>query len=134
MTPDQMFESFRRASVSSLQLQQEVWKQWTGQMPWTVNAAGGSVDSIQQLQKRWAEFASESLDRHRESLDALYKLAIQAFAQTSHLYESRSPEEYRHGIEEMRTKLFETIKTQSDAQVREFQKTAEKWFDVLVKG
>jgi hypothetical protein len=134
MTPDQIFESFRRASMSSFQLQQEMWKQWTGQLPWTANAAGGSADLIQQLQKRWAEFAGESLDRHRESLDAMYKLAIEAIAQTSHLYESKSPEEYRRGVEEMRTKMFETFKNQSDAQVREFQKTAEKWFDVLVKG
>lgn len=134
MTPDQMFESFRRASVSSLQLQQEMFKQWTGQWPWAVNTAGGSVDWIQQLHRRWAEFASESLDRHRESLDAMYKAAIQALAQSSHLYESKSPEEYRRGIEEMRSKMFETFKNQSDAQLQQFQKTAEKWLDVVLKA
>ena len=134
MTPDQIFESFRRASGSSLQLQQEIWKQWTGQMPSAANGAAGATDWIQQIPKRWAEFASESLDRHRELLDAMFKLATEALAQTAHLYESRSPEEYRKGIEEMRNKMFETFKSQSDAQLRELQKASEKWFDVLVKA
>lgn len=134
MTPDQMFESFRRASVSSFQLQQEMWRQWTGQLPWTANPFGGSTDWIQQVQRRWAELANDSVDRHRELLDAMYKLATQSLAETSHLYASRSPEEHRRGIEEMRSKMLETFKNQADAQLRELQKAAEKWFDVLVKG
>jgi hypothetical protein len=36
--------------------------------------------------------------------------------------------------EELRSKMFETFKEQSDAQFREFQKSAEKWFDVLPKA
>src|SRR5262249_48052529 len=123
----QMYESFRRASMSSLQLQQEMWKQWTQQWPWAMPPTGGSVDWVQQLQKRWSEFTSESLNRHRESLDNIYKLAIQLIAQTQQLYESKSPEEYRRAIEELRGKMFDTFKEQSDTQLRETQKTAEKW-------
>jgi hypothetical protein len=103
-------------------------------LPWTANPFGGSTDWIQQVQRRWAELANDSVDRHRELLDAMYKLATQSLAETSHLYASRSPEEHRRGIEEMRSKMLETFKNQADAQLRELQKAAEKWFDVLVKG
>jgi hypothetical protein len=139
MTPDQMFESFRRASVSSLQMQQEMLKQWTQQWPWPAGSwpagsTGVSMDWVQRLQARWTEFTSELLTRHRESLDTMYKLAIQLLDQMSRLYESKSPEEYSRGMEEVRGKMFEAFKEQSDTQLREFQKTAEKWFEVLSKG
>jgi hypothetical protein len=134
MTPDQMFESFRKASVSSLQMQQEMFKQWTQQWPWPMSATGGSVDWAQRLQSRWVEFTSEMLTRHRESLDTMYKLAMQMLEQSSRLSESKSPEEYTRGMDEVRTKMFETFKEQSDAQMREFQKTAEKWFELISKG
>jgi hypothetical protein len=134
MTPDQMFESFRKASVSSMQMQQEMFKQWTQQWPWPMNPVGGSVDWVQRLQNRWIEFTTELLTRHRESLDTVYKLAIQMFEQTSRLYESKNPEEYSRAVEEVRSRMFESFKEQSDAHLREFQKTAEKWFDLLLKG
>jgi hypothetical protein len=134
MTPDQMFESFRKASVSSLQMQQDVFKQWAQQWPWPLNVTGGSVEWAQRLQKRWAEFTSELLHRHREALDTMYKLGIQFIEQTSRLYESKNPEEYSRAVEELRAKMFETFKEQSDAQLREFQKSAEKWFGVLLNA
>jgi hypothetical protein len=134
MTPDQMFESFRKASMSSLQLQQEVFKQFSQQWPMPATAPGGAPEWVPQFQKRWAEFASDSLTRSRESLETMYKLALEMVALTSRVYESKTPEEYRAGVEEARVKVFDTIKDQSDTQLREFQKTAEKWFDVFNKA
>ena len=137
MTPDQMFESFRKASLSSLQMQQEMFKQWAQQWPWMQGAAGiagAPAEWAQRVQTRWIEFTGELLNRHRESLDTMYKLAIQMMDQMTRLHESKNSEEYTRGMEEIRSKMFDTFKEQSDAQLREFQKTAEKWFDVLLKG
>jgi hypothetical protein len=134
MTPDQMFENFRKASMSSLQMQQEMFKQWTQQWPWPTSGAGMPADWAQRMQSRWIEFTGELLNRHRDSLDTMYKLAIQMMDQMSRLHESKSSEEYARGMEDLRSKMLETFKEQSDSQLREFQKTAEKWFDVLSKG
>jgi len=135
MTLDQMFESFRRASVSSLQMQQEMFKQWTQQWPTTPwSAAGLSTEWLQNAQKRWMEFTVESLNRHRESLDSMFKSLIQLVEQASRFTEAKTPEEYRRTTDELRHKMFETFKDQSEAQLREFQKGAEKWFEVLPKA
>jgi hypothetical protein len=134
MTLDQMFESFRRASVSSLQMQQDMFKQWTQQWPIGQNGTGISPEWMQTLQKRWVQFTLESLNRHRELLDSMYKSLIQVVEQASHLSESKSPEEYRRTTEDLRHKMFETFKDQSEAQLREFQKSAERWFDVMPKA
>ena len=117
MTLDQMFESFRRASVSSMQMQQEMFKQWTQQFPSTpLNAAGVSAEWV---------------NRHRESLDTMYKSLIQVIEQSSRLSDAKTPEDYKRTTEDLRHKMFETFKDQSEAQLRDFQKSAEKWFDVI---
>jgi hypothetical protein len=135
MTLDQMFESFRRASVSSLQMQQEMFKQWTQQWPTTPwSGAGLSTEWLQNAQKRWMEFTVESLNRHRESLDSMFKSLIQLVEQASRFTEAKTPEEYRRTTDELRHKMFETFKDQSESQLRTFQRDAEKWFDVLPKA
>jgi hypothetical protein len=135
MTMEQMFESFRRASLSSLQIQQEMFKQWTQQWPSTPwNAAGLSTDWVQTAHKRWMEFTTESLNRHRESLDAMYRSLIQLLEQATRLSDAKTAEDYRKTTDELRQKMFETFKDQSEAQLREFQKGAERWFDVLPKA
>lgn len=135
MTLDQMFESFRRASLSSLQIQQEMFKQWTQQWPSTPwSAAGLSTEWLQNAQKRWMEFATESLHRHRESLDSMYKSLIELLEQTTRLADAKTAEDYRKTTDELRHKMFETFKDQSEAQLREFQKGAEKWFDVMPRA
>ncbi len=135
MTLDQIFESFRRASTSSLQMQQEMFKQWAQQWPTTpLSGTGISTDWVQKLQKRWFEFTTESLNRQRELLDSTYKSLIQVIEQAARLSESKTPEDYRRTSEELRQKMLETFKEQSDAQLREFQKSAEKWFDVLPRA
>ena len=132
MTLDQIFESFRRASVSSLQMQQEMFKQWTQEWPSApMNVVGVSMDWVQKFHKRWFEFTGESLNRQRELLDSMYKSLIQVVEQASRLSESKTPEDYKRTSEELRHKMFDTFKEQSDAQFREFQKSAEKWFDVI---
>jgi len=129
---DQMFEGFRRTWVSSLQMQQEMFKQYAQQWPTIpLNTAGFSVEWVQKVQKRWLEFMAESLNRHREAIDSTYKGAIQTLEQMLRLAEAKSPEDYRRTIEEIRHKLFETFKDQSEAQLREFQRSAEKWFEVI---
>jgi hypothetical protein len=130
MTPDQMFESFRKSATSSWQLQQEVLKQWAQQWP-SFGTPDSSADWAKQFQKRWTEFSSEYLTRSRESLETMYKMVVQFLDLTSKVSESKSPDEYRAGLEEARTKMFEAFKNQSEANLRDFQKTAEKWFEVI---
>jgi hypothetical protein len=132
MTPDQWFESFRKASVASLQMQQEVFRQWTQQWPsMPLSGAEASVEWLQKIQKRWVEFMTDSLNTSREALDSMYKSLIQVIEQTSHLSDAKTPEEYRRTTDEIRHKMFDTFKEQSETQLRELQKNAEKWFNVL---
>jgi hypothetical protein len=129
---DQLFDAYRRASESWMQVQQDMLK--TGAPPWlsAPNTAGGG-DWNRTFQKRCLELTVELLNRQRESLDTIYKSAIHLLEQASKISEARSPEEFRRLVEDAWRTWFESIKSQSETQFREAQTWAGKSLE-LVKG
>ena len=124
---EQLFDSFRKASESSLQMQQEMLKHWTQQ--WTTvtpQATSVSSDAVHNAQKRWLALGVELLDKHRASLDSTYAAGIELIEQTFHTSEAKSPDDYRRLTEELWRKLFETYKTQSETQWDAFQQWSAK--------
>lgn len=127
---DQLLEGFRKASESSLLAQQELFKQWVQQWPSaSLNAAGSSVEWSSALQRRWVEAATETLNRQHEIVDAACRGGLQVLEQSARMSEAKSPEEYRRGLEELWRKVFETLRTQSDAQMQEMKKTSQSILD-----
>jgi hypothetical protein len=131
---DQVFESFRKASESSLQMQQDMFKQWSQQWLSGAPSGGASTEWGGAFQKRWLELVVDALSKQRESLDAMYRSGIQVLEQTLRLSEIKSPEDYRRVAEDVLRKSYETFKDQSEAQFREFQKMVEKSFDMAHKA
>lgn len=132
---DQIFENFRKASESALQMQQDMYKQWAQQWPAAVSGiADAPVTSGKAAQKRWLELATESLDKQREALDASYKSGIELLEQTFKLSEATSLEDGRRMVEELWRKMFDTMKVQSETQFRDMQKAAELWLEMAQKG
>jgi hypothetical protein len=129
---DQLFETYRKTSESWLQMQQDMFKnvvqQWLSASP---NAAGVAGDWSKTFQKRWIELAVEILNKHRESIDAMYRSVIQLIEQSSRMSEAKSSEEYRRIVEEMWRKWFESVKTQSESQFRDVQNWAGKSLEIV---
>ncbi|HEX3905295.1 MAG TPA: hypothetical protein VH853_20885 [Polyangia bacterium] len=124
---EQLFDGFRKASESSLQMQQEMLKHWTQQ--WTTvapQATSASSDAVRNAQQRWLALGVELLDKHRTSIDATYAAGIQLIEQTFRTSEAKSPEDYRRLTEELWRKLFEAYKTQSETQWNNFQEWSAK--------
>ncbi len=128
---DQMLEGFRKTSESSLQMQQDFFRQWAQQWLSTPGVAGGSTEWTRNIQKRWLDLSIEILNKHRESLDSSYRSGIQTIEQTLRVSDAKSPEDYRRTVEDLWRKSFETLKTQLEAQLREFQNLAEKSFAIV---
>lgn len=126
---DQLFESFRKASESSLHAQQEMFKQWMQQWPSAPLLTAGIPGDWVDVQKRWIESATEALNKHRSLLDSNYKSGIDVIGQAFRVSEAKNPEEYRRLVEDLWRKLYDTFKTQSEAQFRELQSVTEKWIE-----
>jgi ketosteroid isomerase-like protein len=126
---EQLMDNYRKASASWLQMQQDAFKQMAQQWLTTPQApAGTSAEWGRDFQKRWLELAIEALNKHRESLETVYSSGIQIIDQTFRVtdVEAKSTEDYRHLVEDLWRKLFDNFKTQSEAQMRDFQVWAEK--------
>jgi hypothetical protein len=144
---DQMLETFRKAAESTMQLQQEALRSWTrqwGEMPTMpgvpVSTSAGPalaatwLDQIRAFQKTWAGYMSETLTRHRKSLDAQYEAGIKTIEEAFRVAEARDPEHFRRLMEELWRQGFETLKTMSESQMRDVQAISEKWMEVMTKG
>ena len=123
---DQLIDGVRKASESSLQMQQEMFKHWTRLFSGPAADAGARVDWGKAGQKRWLELGVEMLNRHREAVDTIYKSGITIIEQTFQVGEVKSPEEYRRMVEDLWRKLFDLQKEQSESQFRDFQSFYEK--------
>jgi hypothetical protein len=87
---NQMFDIYRKVSESWVEMQQQLF-QGAPSFPYTApQGAAGAPEWARDAQKKWIAFAAEILDRHRESMDGLYKSAIHLFQETSQLPETKS--------------------------------------------
>src|SRR5689334_20919883 len=110
----QLFDSFRKASESSLQAQQDLFKRWVQQWPsQPLGSNAATSEWTDAWQKRWLESTSEALNKHRELLDATYTSGIEVIEQTFKVGEAKSPEDYRRLVEALWRKLSDNFKAQS---------------------
>jgi hypothetical protein len=124
---DLLFESFRKASESSMQVPMDMIKNLTKQLP---SASGAGMEWSKTFQKRWAELALESMNKHRESLDSTYRTGIQLIEQTLRVSDVKSPDDYQKIVEGLWGKLLDVFKEQSESQVRDLQTWAAKSFEM----
>lgn len=131
----QLFDSFRRASEATLQAQQDVFRQWVQQWPAVPgNSHGSAGEWSEAMQKRWMDSTKDFFNKQRELLDSTYRSGVDVIEQGFRVTDAKSPEEYRRLMEEMWGKLSDTFKQQSESQFREFQKAAERWFELARSG
>ena len=123
---DQLIDGVKKASESSLQMQQEMFKNFTRLFSGQGGDAGTQAEWARTSQKRWVELSVEMLNKHREALDSTYKAGIQIIEQSFQVTEAKSPDDSRRMIEELWRKLFDLQKAQSENQFRDFQTFYEK--------
>jgi hypothetical protein len=123
---DQLVDGFRKASESTLQMQQEMLKQWTRMwLSASSSGVGTASDWNRTSQRRWLELGLEMLHKHREAIDSTYKAGIDIIGQTFNVTEAKSSDDYRKTVEDLWRKLFDLQKSQAENQFRDFQ----AWFD-----
>jgi hypothetical protein len=131
---DQILDSFRKAAESSLQTQQDMFKQLSQQWPSAQHhAAGSTADLTDALQKRWRVTVTTALERDRELVDAAYESGLELVEQTFQLYQARSPEDCKRALESLWRKLAERTKAQSESQLRVLQTVSSTWLELEPK-
>lgn len=157
---DQMLDNFRKATESTLQLQQEMFRNWSTQ--WTQGMGAGSptipgmpnmpnmpnmagmpnmtgamgnawVDQIRAFQKTWVSNVTDMLEKHRKSLDTQYEAGIKTIEDAFKVGEARDPEQFKRLMEQMWRHSFDTLKTLSESQMKDIQAATEKWSEAVTQ-
>jgi hypothetical protein len=131
---DQFMEGFRKASESTLQAQQDMFKYWSQQWMNMPPLGAASPEMGRNIPQRWKDLAIEALTKQREALDATYRAGIEVIEHTFRLSEARSAEDLRRTAEELWRKLFDSVKAQYESQFEEFHKWTERSFEMAQRA
>jgi hypothetical protein len=148
---DMILENYRKATESTLKLQQDMLRNWTMQWPQTFGAQmfglpmmGGPaptsampgsawLEQMSSAQKKWAETVTDMLNKHRESLDAQYKAGIRTIEEAFKVSEAKDPAQFRRLTEELWRQSFDCLKTVAESQMRDVQAAMQKMYEVASK-
>jgi len=149
---DMILENYRKATESTMKMQQDMLRNWTLQWPQMFGAqpfgfpltgapTSGSampgaawLEQFSAAQKKWADSVTEMLNKHRESLDAQYKAGIRTIEEAFKVAEAKDPQQFRRLTEEMWKQSFECLKTVAESQMRDVQSAMQKWYEVASKA
>jgi len=137
---EKIFDDYRKAVDSSFKIQQQMYRQWMNGWPIkTPGEAGGThggavEDQIRDYQQRWSETLAETLEKHREVLNAQYKSGIEAIHSAFRTTDAKTPEEYWRLTQEFWRKSIDSYKTAFEAQSKYVQGLAQMWTDMITKG
>jgi hypothetical protein len=135
-----IFDDYRKAVDSSFKMQQQMYRQWMNGWPIkTPGEAGGAQgeaveDRVRAYQKRWSETLAETLEKHRETLNAQYKNGIEAIESAFRTTEAKTPEEYWRLTQEFWRKSIDSYKTAFESQSKYVQSLAQMWTDMVTNG
>src|SRR5271166_476706 len=154
---DMILENYRKATESTMKLQQDVLRTWTMQLPQmfgpqtfglpfmggpasTGGPASGSampgaawLAQLSDAQQKRGETLTDMLNKHRESLDAQYKAGIRTIEEAFKVAEAKDPQQFRRLTEELWRQSFDCLKTVAESQMRDVQAAMQKWYEVASK-
>ena len=134
---DQVLDNLRKATDSTIQVQQEMFRQWFQQwtqVPGIPTPGAMLADQIHAFQRKWSQTVTDMLNKHRETLDSQYRAGIRTIEDAFRVGEAKDPAQFRKLTEELWRSSFDCLKTAMEAQLREFQAAAEKAFEAMSKG
>jgi hypothetical protein len=129
-----MFESLRKATDLTVQMQQEMFKKWVSLCPVAPPSPAVWGEQVQKFQKKWAEVVEEMLKRQRDVLETQCNAGLVNLESSFKLAEAKDPEEVRAKTVELWKKTFECLNQALDAQMQNFQMGLTKWTELMTKG
>ena len=136
---EQVFDSFRKASETTLQAQQELFHQWMSRWPMfpmeppTPDDKVVVTEQARSFQREWTDIVTALMTKHCEALDAQFRTGIHVIEDALRTAEAKSPEEFRRLTEELWRKSFEVLRQTIENQIRDFQIEIEKWSELMTQ-
>jgi hypothetical protein len=130
---DQVFENFRKATESTLQVQQELFRRWASFTPPFPKIEPSWAEQFQKFHKEWTQATAELTRKYLETLDHQYKAGVDSLGSAFQLGEIQDPAELRQKMLELWHKGLDCLKELAEAQMRSFQAGIDKWLELAKK-
>ena len=129
---EQAFENLKKATESSVKLQQEMYQNWIEAFP-SVAASGipTPADEMKKWRHKLEEITTEMLKKQKQMVDQNYDAGIKAMEDLFATAEATSPQEYQQKVTELYRKSFDSLRQLSEAQMNEFKSAAAKWTELM---
>jgi two-component system NtrC family sensor kinase len=135
---DQVLDNLRKATDSTIHLQQEMFRQWFQQWPQVLSIpttgtmlANSWADQVHAFERDWSETVIDMLNKHRETLDSQYRAGIQDLRRAYDELERRV-EERTAELSRTNTLLKQEIIVRQRAE--EALRTSERLYRQLTEG
>jgi hypothetical protein len=136
---DQVMDTFRKATESTLQMQQQMLQQWSqqwSQFPVAAEPSEGTPvsEQVQSFQKQASTAVTDLLKKHRETLDAQYAAGIRTIEEAFRAGEAKDPAQFLRLTEEFWKHSFDCLKAMAEDQVKGLQSATQNWLETVTKG
>jgi hypothetical protein len=131
---EDVFENLRKTAEANIEMQQELFRQWSSNWPGLPQPQNAWVERIQKFQKEWANTAKELLAKHREVLDAEYQMAVDSLEEAFRLGQASDPQDFAKRCEAVCRKSLEALRDVGELQLKETQEALSKWVSLAVKS
>lgn len=135
---DQMFETVRKAAESTLEIQQNLFRQWTTAWPGALNpipkVQPPGIEQFQQFCKEWTQATTEVTRKNLEIFERQYKAGLELLETAFQPGGVKDPAEQRQKVTELWQKSFECLKELAETQMKSFQSAVEKWMELVKKA
>ncbi|MFO0945262.1 MAG: hypothetical protein U1D30_04835 [Planctomycetota bacterium] len=130
---DQMIENFRKAGESSLQLQKDLFKQWSSSFFGNPFSAGTWMDQKSKLQKEYADTITDLTKRQKAVFEARFDAGLSLLEGTLALAQASDPKEFKAQSESLLKKSLEKTKELAESELRQAQATVEKCMSLATR-
>ena len=136
---DQMFEGFRKAAESTLETQQNFFRQCTTAWPGAfanpfAKAQPPWIEQFQEFCKDWSQATAEVTRKNLDICERQYKAGLELLQTAFQPGALKDPAEQRQKITELWQKSFECLKELAETQMKSAQVAIEKWMEMVKKS
>lgn len=130
-TFEHAFDTFRKATDATLQMQQDLLRQWS--TFWPGFPKPQPTEQVQQFQKDWSQAITELTRKYLDSWDRQYKAGLESLEKAFQVAEAKDAEGIRENMKELWQKSFDCLKNVAQIQMQTFQTGVEKWLELAKK-
>jgi hypothetical protein len=131
---EQTFETLRRTTDATIQLQQEAFRKWVNLWPSMPVSQPVWGEQFCKARKQWTEFVADLVKKQREAFEAQFNAGLKGIEEAYKLAEVKSPEELRTLAVELWKKTFDSVREAFEAQIKALQAAVSKWTELVASG